>query len=1032
MSLGLLALVLALLGVIGCETSATDAGMASGDRSVVTLSGVTQPATGTRQWLGPAYWGNRLQDWRFEEGRIVCVTPQGWLPMRTVHDLTRQVTDNSKAFELSVVVTLPPAGEGKSYADDAGAGLLLGVGNGQMDYRSASIVHHWQGMGAGMFVGIDGLGQAFIIDNEQAWTLGGLFDASQSLSRKGWKLAVDSAEPGQGPNHAIDGNPETYWHTEFTDNKPAHPHELVIDLGEAQTFAAMALLPRQDSDSGRVGDFNVYATNDKTNWAKPIASGKLPNSDELQIIALPRTTARYVKLLAKSAQRDQPATTLAEVFLLKKLVKPGDKPEGVLPARLRLIVKGEPLGQGSYGLTVEARHLSDGALISSAVRIVEPMRVLGNVAIVSHPGSQSPGTLPALFGFEQWAIAGDAVSDRPEQAYSAILGTQYTLTDNVLKMTAQLMPMSPSDPTGVELQLLRKGRWVNAANAKLITPGYTATFRIPNWDDTIDTPYRVVYRLPDGPSTHTYTWQGTVRSDPVDKDKIVVAGFTGNHMNAKTLGQKWNGDRGSEVGNWVSGMYFPHAEVTQSVAYHKPDLLFFSGDQVYEGGSPTFPDTKNIELDYLYKWYLFVISYRDLMKDIPTVTIPDDHDVYQGNVWGQGGRKSPGRDHDGGYVHPASFVNMVHRTQTAHLPDPADPTPIEQGITYYTSDVKWGRVSFAVLADRMFKNGVNGQGLPPSGTGRPDHYNNPAFDTADLDIADMQLLGERQLKFLDHWAGDWKGVDMKMALSQTVFANMATHHGPNLGHLIADLDSNGWPQSGRNAALAKLRKAFALHLAGDQHLATLVHHGIDAHNDAGWSFCVPSVANFYPRAWAPEYQNPYRVPTPDDFLGQRLDGFKNKVTVYAATNPGNDMGHAPHLLHNGMPGYGIVVINKPQRTYTAHCWPRFADPSDNAQQYPGWPRTINQLDNYAKKPAGHLPQFRITGRESFVIDVTHQTTGQRVYALRIQGNTFKPFVFEQGQYTVTITTPDHPGNNTWTFTDLGIGDYNQPIVVEVQ
>jgi hypothetical protein len=1023
-----LALAVGMSLAVGCES----AGPAERAAPITTATS-TQPTTGSRHWLGPAYWGNRLQDWRFEDGRFVCVTPQGWLPMRTIHDLTKQVTDNTKAFEASVLVSLDPAGEGPSYPDDAGAGMLVGVGNGQMDYRSAAIVHHWQGMGAGLFVGVDGLGQAFIVDNEQPWTLGGTFDASQALPRNNWKVSADSEESDGRAQQAIDGKPDTYWHTEFRNNKPAHPHELVIDLGESQRFAALAYLPRQDNDSGRVGEFDVYATYDKSNWGEPIASGKLPNTADLQVIELPQTSARYVKLVAKSAQRPQPSATVAEVFLLKKFVEPGDAPEGVLPKTLRLVVKGEPMGEGSYGLTVEARDLTTGALISTAVRIVDPVRVLGNLALVSHPGTQSQSARPALFGFDAWSVSGDAVSITPRQANSAILGTQYTLTDRVLKMTAQLMPLGDSDPLTAELQADLGRGWTNVATAPIVTPGWTATFRVEGWDDTKDTPFRVVYRLPDGGGAKAYTWRGTVRRDPVNKDKIVVAGFTGNHMNSRGIGRAWDGDRESESGNWVAGMYFPHADVTKSVAYHNPDLLFFSGDQVYEGGSPTFADRQNIELDYLYKWYLFVISYRDLMRDIPTVTIPDDHDVYQGNVWGQGGRKSPGRDHDGGYVHPASFVNMVHRTQTAHLPDPADPTPIDQDITYYTSDVKWGRVSFAVLADRMFKTGANHPDLPPSGTGRPDHYNNPAFDTADLDIDGMKLLGDRQLNFLEDWAGDWRGVDMKMALSQTVFANMATHHGGNLSHLIADLDSNGWPQTGRNTAIGKLRKAFALHLAGDQHLATLVHHGIDQHGDAIWSFCVPSVANFYPRAWAPEYQDPYRVPTPEDFLGQRLDGFKNKVTVYAATNPGNDMGHDPRMLHNGMPGYGIVVVDKANRAYEAQCWPRFADPSDRGQMYAGWPRTINQRDNYGRKVVGHLPAFRVKGLDSFVVKVSHQQTGELVYAMRIKGNAFKPFVFEQGQYAVTIAAPDRAGDdNVWTFTNLGVGEYDTPIEIDAE
>ncbi|MEM9415862.1 MAG: hypothetical protein AAGA29_10350 [Planctomycetota bacterium] len=349
----------------------------------------------------------------------------------------------------------------------------------------------------------------------------------------------------------------------------------------------------------------------------------------------------------------------------------------------------------------------------------------------------------------------------------------------------------------------------------------------------------------------------------------------------------------------------------------------------------------------------------------------------------------------------------MHRTQTSHLPDPYDPTPIDRGISVYYTDMVYGRVSFAVIADRMFKSGCADHGLPPSGTGRPDHYNNTEFNTADLDLPGLVLLGERQLSFLNHWAGDWEGADMKVCLSQTIFANMATHHGRGMSYVIADLDSNGWPQTGRHNALRELRRCFALHIAGDQHLATLVHHGIDAHEDAVWSMCVPSVANAYPRAWAPEVREPYAVPRNEQFMGHRQDGFKNLVTVYAASNPGRDMGTDWPLLHNNMPGYGIVVINKDERTYDVQCWPRSADPSDPSQQYEGWPRVIEQQDNYAKEPAGYLPTVRVTGLTDPVVHIIHEGTGELVYALRIKGNTFRPAVFDaNGTYTVIVSEPD--------------------------
>ena len=37
---------------------------------------------------------------------------------------------------------------------------------------------------------------------------------------------------------------------------------------------------------------------------------------------------------------------------------------------------------------------------------------------------------------------------------------------------------------------------------------------------------------------------------------------------------------------------------------------------------------------------LFGRQFGEIIKDRPTITIPDDHDVYHGNLWGAGGRQA--------------------------------------------------------------------------------------------------------------------------------------------------------------------------------------------------------------------------------------------------------------------------------------------------------------------------------------------------------------------------------------------------------
>ena len=159
----------------------------------------------------------------------------------------------------------------------------------------------------------------------------------------------------------------------------------------------------------------------------------------------------------------------------------------------------------------------------------------------------------------------------------------------------------------------------------------------------------------------------------------------------------------------------------------------------------------------------------------------------------------------GGYFYPAEYVNMVQRCQTWHLPDPFDPTPIERGIGVYYTRLRVGGIDFAILEDRKFKSGPEGK-IPPMGP-RPDHINDPAYDRNAIDLPGLELLGDRQLAFLDAWSQDWNGAEMKCVLSQTAFCGAVHLHGTPENRLLADLDCNGWPQSGRRKALAAIRRS---------------------------------------------------------------------------------------------------------------------------------------------------------------------------------------------------------------------------------
>ncbi|MCI0522535.1 MAG: hypothetical protein L0Y37_02670, partial [Bacteroidales bacterium] len=478
------------------------------------------------------------------------------------------------------------------------------------------------------------------------------------------------------------------------------------------------------------------------------------------------------------------------------------------------------------------------------------------------------------------------------------------------------------------------------------------------------------------------------------------------------------------------GVLFPFAKMTDNLMKQKPDLLFFAGDQVYEGASPTaavFGD--GAIYDYLYKWYLWCFTYRDLTTIIPAITIPDDHDVYHGNLWGAGGKATPAgltgaaAQDAGGYKMPPAFVNMVQKTQTSHLPDPVDPEPVEQGIGVYFTECNIGGLSLAVIEDRKFKSAPAGL-LPDARIINGWPQNQQWSVRYSADIPDAALLGDRQLAFLEKWTDDWSsGTWMKAVLSQTLWTNLSTLPDsatsdaivtsmtiPDSGvyvtgdKIVTDFDSDGWPQSGRNQALKIIRKGFALHICGDQHLPSTLQYGTDTWGDAAYAIVSPATGNIFPRRWFPPYPGRNKTEGAPDYTGEYEDGFGNKITVHAVANP-----HRSTVIparHNELvTGYSAITFNRKTREIEMANWPGYADPT-SGNPFPGWPVRIKQTDNYGRRIVAWMPEVVTEGLNNPVIRVISDNTGEVVYTLRISGNAYQPGVFHYGPYTIEAGDPD--------------------------
>ncbi len=584
---------------------------------------------------------------------------------------------------------------------------------------------------------------------------------------------------------------------------------------------------------------------------------------------------------------------------------------------------------------------------------VERDRLVGNVALACHPlvlperrrhDHSDPDH--ATFWFSDWSMSGDKFEEHPDQTYGPILWTQYTLHNQVLKMAAFFVPMEDEASSTAELQVKTQSGWTTLVVSEIDPLSRAASFRVENWDSGRDQEYRVLYEWKQNNRPTVSTWGGTVRKDPLDKESIVLAGLTCSHAEL-----------------------FPNRFFVENLLAQDPDILYFAGDQVYEtcGGygivvAETEADVPRASLNYLGKFWPLGLSFRELLKDRPSVMIPDDHDVYSNDLWGKSGMPMAGNLATqemrcfGGYrMHP-EWVKMVEFTQMGHHPDPNDPTPIGQGIGAYYTSLDVGGVSFAIINDRKFKSAPGDviDAMEPLFEMRGerniplmDMIEEENFDTTTLDRDDLTLLGERQLDFLHEWGSD--GEKLRAVLSQSPFCQ--PHH-----LMVADFDSNGWPQSGRRRALEVIRDANAIMIHGDLHFSTLVQQGIDDWEDAGWSFTLPALITGVRRYWVPKVEGVNTLPGMPDYTGRYLDGWGNKITMWAVANPysfliedsyqGEGKATLDYLRNRGH-GYGIVRFNKSNFSATFESWPVYGEfkGKDAHEQHPGFPKTVSLEKN---------------------------------------------------------------------------------------
>ena len=139
-------------------------------------------------------------------------------------------------------------------------------------------------------------------------------------SRVKWKvISASSFQRNEGePANALDGSPDTFWHSRWQPNPAKPPHHLVIDFSEPLHVAAVAYTVRRGNPNGHVKDYEIYFSNDGKRWGQAAAKGSFPSGEIETTVRLPQpVTARYMKFVALSEQASQPFASVAELDVIE-------------------------------------------------------------------------------------------------------------------------------------------------------------------------------------------------------------------------------------------------------------------------------------------------------------------------------------------------------------------------------------------------------------------------------------------------------------------------------------------------------------------------------------------------------------------------------------------------------------------------------------------------------------------------------------------------------------------------------------------
>lgn len=110
---------------------------------------------------------------------------------------------------------------------------------------------------------------------------------------------------------AADGNPNTYWHSNWYDDNTSHPHFIAIDLGQERDLVGFSYQGRQTGTTGMVKDYILFGW-DGSSWQQ-LSTGTFQKSSLKQTVEFEKFRCRYIYFRALSEVDGKRWASVAEI-----------------------------------------------------------------------------------------------------------------------------------------------------------------------------------------------------------------------------------------------------------------------------------------------------------------------------------------------------------------------------------------------------------------------------------------------------------------------------------------------------------------------------------------------------------------------------------------------------------------------------------------------------------------------------------------------------------------------------------------------